>query len=117
MTDTETDNYAGVIETLNRKLREQEIEHEKYIKELNLRYATQQQQLVNSEEALEPLQKENEKLLSMIETLNTELDTVIKAYSGLVQDRRRIEIKPGYYFPKVTRVIKSFVARNVRNNS
>lgn len=116
MTDTEADNYAGMIEALNRKLKEQEAEHEKSIKELNLRYATQQQQLMNSEEALEPLKKENEKLLSMIGTLNTELKAVIKAYTKLVQNKKTVNINLSYYFPKLTRAFKSFVARNARDN-
>lgn len=62
----------------------------------------------------QPLVNENEDLKAKVETLNTELDKVIKAYTKLVQDKKGIEIRWGdirIIFERFVRKIKAFLAK------
>lgn len=84
---------------------------------LNHRLLEEQQASAYCEESLEPLKKEVADKDARIETLNTELDKVITAYTKLVKDRQGIETNWGSYIPRLIRAIRSFIARNARDNS
>lgn len=113
----ERDKYSTMVGDLNKRIEEQEITHENYVKELNLKYSIQQQQLINCEDDRQPLLKKVEDLKSKLTTANAELDRAAKIISKLIQDNKGTNIDWGSYINKLIRAIKSFIARNARDNS
>lgn len=109
--------HEDMIRDVNKRLNEQGTTHEKYIAELNLRYSTLQQQLINCEDDREPLLKKVEDLESKLTTANAELDKAAQIISKLIQDNKGVKIDWGSYINKIIRAIKSFIARNARDNS
>lgn len=113
---TDRNKYVTMVEDLNKRLNEQAEIHEKSIAELNLKYSTQEQQLINCEDDREPLLKRVEDLEGKLTTANAELDKAAKIISKLIQDNKGTNINWGSYINKLIRAIKSFIARNVRSN-
>lgn len=84
---------------------------------LNHKLLEEQQANITCQESLEPLKKESAEKDGRIKTLNTELEKVIKAYTQLVKDNKKPEVNWGSYIPRLIRAIRSFIARNARDNS